>query len=115
MAGVVWDGKWLLDGGLGGLLVVGFGISLYGLLVGLGDFLVGLGLSLCGGLVIWLGFRLSGMLVGFGRSLFGGLVVAMLLGLGKNTNFGFGPEWQCTPMPKGDPICVRLIAKDEAK
>lgn len=48
-------------------------------------------------------------------ALFGGLVVAMLLGLTKNTNFGFGPEWQCTPMPKGDPICVRLIAKDEAK
>ena len=48
-------------------------------------------------------------------ALFGGLVVAMLLGLGKNANFGFGPEWQCTPMPKGDPICVRLIAKDEVK
>lgn len=47
----------------------------------------------------------------------GGLVVALLLfpGLGKNTNFGFGPEWQCAPMAKGDPICVKLIAKDETK
>jgi hypothetical protein len=43
------------------------------------------------------------------------LVMLFFPGLGKNTNFGFGPEWQCTPMPKGDPICVRLIAKDEAK
>ncbi|ESY66284.1 hypothetical protein X742_19070 [Mesorhizobium sp. LNHC232B00] len=36
-------------------------------------------------------------------------------GLGKNTNFGFGPEWQCTPMAKGDPICVKLIAREETK
>ena len=48
-------------------------------------------------------------------AVFAGLVVAILLGLGKNTNFGFGPEWQCAPMTKGDPICVKLIARDEAK
>ena len=42
-------------------------------------------------------------------------VLALFPRLGKNTNFGFGPEWQCTPMAKGDPICVKLIAKDEAK
>lgn len=29
-------------------------------------------------------------------------------------NFGFGPEWQCARMEKGDPICVRLVEKDEA-
>ncbi|RWB59657.1 hypothetical protein [Mesorhizobium sp.] len=29
-------------------------------------------------------------------------------------NFGFGPEWQCARMEKGDPICVRLVQKDEA-
>ncbi len=45
----------------------------------------------------------------------GCLVAAILLGLGKNTHLGFGPEWQCAPMPKGDPICVKLIAKDQAK
>ena len=27
-------------------------------------------------------------------------------------NFGFGPEWQCTRMEKGDPICVKLVEKD---
>ncbi|MGX5842534.1 hypothetical protein ACWGTI_17605 [Mesorhizobium sp. ArgA1] len=48
-------------------------------------------------------------------AVFGGLVAAMLLGLGKNTDFGFGPEWQCTPIAKGDPICVKLIPGDEAK
>ncbi len=24
---------------------------------------------------------------------------------------GFGPDWECTPMPKGDPVCVRRAAK----
>ncbi|AZO15722.1 MULTISPECIES: hypothetical protein [unclassified Mesorhizobium] len=28
-------------------------------------------------------------------------------------NFGFGPEWQCARMEKGDPICVRLVGKGE--
>lgn len=27
-------------------------------------------------------------------------------------NFGFGPEWQCIRMEKGDPICVKLVEKD---
>ncbi|MGJ4947682.1 hypothetical protein ACQR07_04735 [Bradyrhizobium sp. HKCCYLS20291] len=22
-------------------------------------------------------------------------------------NFGFGPEWDCAPVPKGDPICIK--------
>jgi hypothetical protein len=29
-------------------------------------------------------------------------------------NFGFGPEWQCTRMGEGDPICVRLVDKQPA-
>lgn len=28
-------------------------------------------------------------------------------------NFGFGPEWQCVRMEKGDPICVKLVEKGE--
>lgn len=27
-------------------------------------------------------------------------------------NFGFGPEWQCVRMEKGDPICVKLVGKE---
>ena len=44
-----------------------------------------------------------------------GLVLLLFPELRTDTNFGFGPEWQCTPMPKGDPICVKLVGKDEAK
>ena len=47
-----------------------------------------------------------------------GIVVLVLLffpGLGQKQNFGFGPEWQCARMEKGDPICVRLVDKDAAK
>ncbi|ESZ38205.1 hypothetical protein [Mesorhizobium sp. L2C066B000] len=44
-----------------------------------------------------------------------GLVLLLFLGRRTDTNFGFGPEWQCTPMPKGDPICVKLVGKDGAK
>jgi hypothetical protein len=25
------------------------------------------------------------------------------------TNAGFGPDWDCTPMPKGEPFCVKRI------
>ena len=32
----------------------------------------------------------------------------------REHNFGFGPEWQCARMEQGDPICVRVIGKDEA-
>ncbi|BCG95799.1 hypothetical protein [Mesorhizobium sp. 131-2-1] len=35
--------------------------------------------------------------------------------LGPTENFGFGPEWQCARIEKGDPICVRLVARDGAK
>ncbi|RWB19350.1 MAG: hypothetical protein EOQ40_20080 [Mesorhizobium sp.] len=44
-----------------------------------------------------------------------GIVVLLLLlfrGLRRNENFGFGPEWQCTQMEQGDPICVRLVDND---
>jgi len=33
----------------------------------------------------------------------------------RDQNFGFGPEWQCAPVAKGDPICVKLVDKGEAK
>ena len=33
----------------------------------------------------------------------------------RDHNFGFGPEWQCTRMGEGDPICVRLVDNGEAK
>ncbi|WP_217576665.1 hypothetical protein [Mesorhizobium sp. GbtcB19] len=33
----------------------------------------------------------------------------------RDQNFGFGPEWQCTRMGEGDPICVRLVGKDAPK
>jgi hypothetical protein len=26
-------------------------------------------------------------------------------------NNGFGSEWECTPQPKGDPICVKRLPK----
>ncbi|MBN9548752.1 MAG: hypothetical protein J0H31_07685 [Alphaproteobacteria bacterium] len=32
----------------------------------------------------------------------------------RDRNFGFGPEWQCTRMGEGDPICVRLVDKAPA-
>jgi hypothetical protein len=25
----------------------------------------------------------------------------------RRANAGFGPDWDCTPMPKGDPVCVK--------
>jgi hypothetical protein len=27
----------------------------------------------------------------------------------RATNAGFGPGWDCTPMPKGDPVCIKKI------
>ncbi|WP_156913389.1 hypothetical protein [Mesorhizobium sp. WSM3224] len=33
----------------------------------------------------------------------------------EQQNFGFGPEWQCTRVEKGDPICVRLVDKAAPK
>jgi len=33
----------------------------------------------------------------------------------RDGNFGFGPDWQCTSVGQGDPICVRLLDKGEAK
>ncbi|MGX5800435.1 hypothetical protein ACWGS9_04240 [Bradyrhizobium sp. Arg314] len=42
------------------------------------------------------------------------LVFALLVLAPREHNFGFGPEWQCTRMGEGDPICVRLVDKGEA-
>jgi len=25
----------------------------------------------------------------------------------RRANAGFGPDWECTPMPKGDPVCFK--------
>jgi MFS family permease len=30
--------------------------------------------------------------------------------LPKNSNFGFGPEWRCTSMGKGEPVCIKAPA-----
>lgn len=49
------------------------------------------------------------------------LLVAIVLGavfivmvfypqIGQKQNFGFGPEWECLRMEKGDPICVKRPA-----
>jgi hypothetical protein len=34
--------------------------------------------------------------------------------LGQQTNWGFGPEWECTYPGKGDPVCIKRVpAKDD--
>jgi hypothetical protein len=34
-------------------------------------------------------------------------VSARYVDLGRLSNYGFGPEWQCTRQARGDPICIR--------
>jgi hypothetical protein len=29
----------------------------------------------------------------------------------RNANAGFGPDWDCTRQPKGDPICIKKPAR----
>jgi hypothetical protein len=29
------------------------------------------------------------------------------LGLRASTNYGFGPEWSCTSLGRGEPLCVK--------
>lgn len=41
------------------------------------------------------------------------IAFALLVLPPRDHNFGFGPEWQCTRMGEGDPICVRLVDKEE--
>jgi hypothetical protein len=36
-----------------------------------------------------------------------GLAVLFLDALPKPNNFGFGPEWDCRPVPTGEPICTK--------
>jgi hypothetical protein len=30
-------------------------------------------------------------------------------------NFGFGPEWSCTHVPGGDPVCLKKNLSTESK
>jgi hypothetical protein len=39
------------------------------------------------------------------------LAVAFPTGVRRTTNAGFGPEWDCTLVPQGDPICVKRIVR----
>jgi hypothetical protein len=29
----------------------------------------------------------------------------------RNAGAGFGPEWDCTTQPKGEPICIKKIGR----
>ena len=29
----------------------------------------------------------------------------------RNAGAGFGPDWDCTPQPKGEPICIKKIGR----
>jgi hypothetical protein len=39
------------------------------------------------------------------------ICVLAVLGIGRQQtpNAGFGPDWDCTPVPKGEPVCVKKI------
>jgi hypothetical protein len=49
------------------------------------------------------------------------LFIVVLLGLmafsfywfpnSKPHNNGFGPDWDCTPVPNGQPICIRKLGR----
>lgn len=50
------------------------------------------------------------------------LFIVVLLGLiassfvygvpsSKPNNYGFGPDWDCTLMPKGEPICIKKLGQ----
>jgi len=29
----------------------------------------------------------------------------------RNANAGFGPDWDCTPHPSGEPTCIKKIGR----
>jgi hypothetical protein len=37
--------------------------------------------------------------------------ILAILGIGRQQtpNAGFSPDWDCVPIPKGDPICIKKI------
>jgi hypothetical protein len=37
------------------------------------------------------------------------LAIEFPAGVRQRTNAGFGPDWECTLVPKGDPVCVKRI------
>ena len=47
------------------------------------------------------------------------VVIVGLLGAGlvffgipfRNSNAGFGPEWECTPQAQGEPTCIKRVGR----
>jgi hypothetical protein len=35
------------------------------------------------------------------------LVLFRAPNMARSTNAGFGPDWDCTAVPKGEPICIK--------
>jgi hypothetical protein len=49
--------------------------------------------------------------IAFGAALLALGAYAWLSFPASKTNYGFGPEWVCTPTGKGDPICFKKGAE----
>jgi hypothetical protein len=39
------------------------------------------------------------------------VAAAAILGPQQRTNFGFGPDWDCKAVPKGEPVCIKKLAQ----
>jgi hypothetical protein len=45
----------------------------------------------------------------FVAALLGACAVAAIVGPQQGTNAGFGPDWDCTAVPNGEPVCIRKM------
>jgi hypothetical protein len=44
----------------------------------------------------------------------GGLLfVSFIQNQGRNTNYGFGPEWDCYYQQKSGPVCMKRVGKTD--